>query len=54
MILPEKTLIILDEIQDCPEAIGSLKYFNEDANEYHIVSAGSLFETYLAMVCQGV
>lgn len=41
-ILPEKTLIIFDEIQECPNALNSLKYFNEEANEYHIVSAGSL------------
>ena len=39
-ILPEETLIILDEIQECPEALNSLKYFKEKANEYHIVSAG--------------
>jgi len=36
------TLIILDEIQECPNALNSLKYFSESANEYHIVSAGSL------------
>jgi predicted AAA+ superfamily ATPase len=48
MILPEKTLIILDEIQECPNALGSLKYFNEEANEYHVVAAGSLLGTYLA------
>lgn len=47
-ILPEKTLLIFDEIQECPQAIGSLKYFNEEANEYHIISAGSLLGTYLA------
>ena len=41
-ILPEKTLIILDEIQEVPLAITSLKYFNEDAPEYHIAVAGSL------------
>ena len=41
-IIPEKTLIIFDEIQECPNALNSLKYFNEEANEYHIVSAGSL------------
>lgn len=41
-ILPYHTLIIFDEIQDCPEAIASLKYFNEEANEYHIISLGSL------------
>ncbi|MDR0842117.1 MAG: AAA family ATPase [Acidobacteriota bacterium] len=47
-IVPGKTLLILDEIQDCPNALGSLKYFNEEQNEYHIVSAGSLLGTYLA------
>jgi predicted AAA+ superfamily ATPase len=47
-ILPEKTLIILDEIQECPNALGSLKYFNEEANEYHVITAGSLLGTYLA------
>ena len=41
-ILPEKTLIIFDEIQECPNALNALKYFNEEANEYHIVCAGSL------------
>lgn len=41
-ILPEKTLIIFDEIQECPDALNSLKYFEEEANEYHIISAGSL------------
>lgn len=47
-IRPEKTLIILDEIQECPNALGSLKYFNEEANEYHVITAGSLLGTYLA------
>ena len=47
-IWPEKTLVILDEIQECPNALGSLKYFNEEANEYHIITAGSLLGTYLA------
>ncbi len=41
-IEPENTLIILDEIQETPKALKSLKYFCENANEYHIVSAGSL------------
>ena len=41
-IMPEKTLIIFDEIQECPDALNSLKYFNEEANEYHIACAGSL------------
>lgn len=41
-IMPEKTLIIFDEIQECPNALNSLKYFYEEANEYHIACAGSL------------
>ena len=41
-IIPEKTLIIFDEVQACPEAITSLKYFNEEANQYHIIALGSL------------
>lgn len=41
-IEPENTLIILDEIQEIPKAISALKYFNENANEYHIIVAGSL------------
>ena len=38
----ENTLIILDEIQEVPKALKALKYFCENANQYHIVSAGSL------------
>ncbi|MDO5439649.1 MAG: AAA family ATPase [Erysipelotrichaceae bacterium] len=45
---PGKTLIILDEIQECPEALNSLKYFKENANEYHVIAAGSLLGTLLA------
>lgn len=41
-IIPEKTLIIFDEVQACPEALTSLKYFCEEANEYHIIALGSL------------
>ena len=41
-IFPKNTLIIFDEIQACPEAITSLKYFNEEANNYHIIALGSL------------
>ena len=41
-IIPCKTLIIFDEIQECPNALNSLKYFYEEANEYHIACAGSL------------
>ena len=41
-IIPGKTLIFFDEIQECPDALNSLKYFKEEAEEYHIVCAGSL------------
>ncbi len=41
-ITPHDTLIILDEVQDIPEAIEALKYFYESAPEYHIAVAGSL------------
>ncbi len=41
-IVKEKTLIVLDEVQLCERALTSLKYFCEDAPEYHIVVAGSL------------
>lgn len=47
-ISPDNTLIIFDEIQECPDALNSLKYFNENAKEYHIVAAGSLLGTLLA------
>lgn len=39
---PNNTLIIFDEVQEVPNALSSLKYFNENAPEYHIVCAGSL------------
>ena len=41
-ILPRKTLLILDEIQACSKALTSLKYFCENAREYHVACAGSL------------
>lgn len=41
-ITPHDTLIILDAVQDIPEALESLKYFKEEAPEYHIAVAGSL------------
>lgn len=47
-IEPVKTLIIFDEIQECPEALNSLKYFNEGANDFHVMAAGSLLGTLLA------
>ncbi|MBS0655946.1 MAG: AAA family ATPase, partial [Verrucomicrobia bacterium] len=39
---PGETLIVFDEVQECPRALNSLKYFCEEANEYHIAAAGSL------------
>ncbi len=47
-ILPGETLVIFDEVQECPEALNTLKYFREKANEYHVVAAGSLLGTLLA------
>ena len=41
-INPDTTLIIFDEIQECPNALNSLKYFCEEAGEYHVACAGSL------------
>jgi len=41
-IIREKTLIVLDEVQLCERALTSLKYFCENAPEYHIIAAGSL------------
>ena len=41
-ITPRDTLIILDEIQNAPKAVEALKYFCEEAPEYHVVAAGSL------------
>lgn len=40
--VPGRTLIILDEIQEAPRALHSLKYFEEMAGEYHVMAAGSL------------
>lgn len=47
-ISPETTLIIFDEVQDCPKVINSMKYFCENAPQYHIACAGSLLGIELA------
>jgi len=47
-IKPLETLIIFDEVQDCPNVINSMKYFYENANEYHVACAGSLLGIALA------
>ena len=39
-----KTLLFFDEIQDCPEAIMSLRYFKKEMNQIHVIGAGSLLE----------
>ena len=41
-ITPGDTLIVFDEVQRCPNVLTSLKYFREDAPEYHVICAGSL------------
>lgn len=47
-IEPGNTLIIFDEVQDCPNVINAMKYFCENAPEYHIACAGSLLGIVLA------
>lgn len=47
-ILPEKTLIIFDEVQDSPNVLNALKYFCENAPQYHVACAGSLLGIALA------
>ena len=47
-IIPENTLIIFDEVQNCPKVINSMKYFCENAPQYHIACAGSLLGIALA------
>lgn len=41
-LVPGRTLLIFDEIQECEEALNSLKYFCEDAPQWHVIAAGSL------------
>jgi predicted AAA+ superfamily ATPase len=43
-IIPGKSLLFLDEIQECPRAILALRYFREDFPELHVIAAGSLLE----------
>ncbi|MFC1761899.1 ATP-binding protein [Planctomycetota bacterium] len=43
-IVPGKTLLFLDEIQECPQAITSLRYFHEQMPALHVIGAGSLLE----------
>ncbi|MCD6346727.1 MAG: AAA family ATPase, partial [Bacteroidales bacterium] len=43
-IIPGKTLLFFDEIQECPNAISALRYFYEQMPELHVIGAGSLLE----------
>ncbi len=43
-IVPNETLLFIDEIQECPEAIMALRYFKEDMPDLHVIAAGSLLE----------
>ena len=47
-IQPGKTLLFLDEVQACPNAIMALRFFKEDMSQLHVVAAGSLLEFSLA------
>ncbi len=49
-VIPQKTLVFFDEIQACPNAIRSLRYFYEKLPDLHIVAAGSLLELALAEI----
>ena len=49
-INPHTTLIIFDEIQECPNALNSLKYFCEEASEYHVACAGTLLGIRLSKI----
>lgn len=43
-IIPNETLLFIDEIQDCKEAIMALRFFKEDLPDLHVIAAGSLLE----------
>src|ERR1700722_18547128 len=43
-IIPGKTLLFLDEIQNCPKAIMAMRYFKEKLSALHVIAAGSLLE----------
>lgn len=49
-IIPGKTLLFFDEIQSCPDALMSMKYFYEDMPDLHLIAAGSLLEFALSKV----
>src|SRR5262249_19371778 len=43
-IIPGKTLLFFDEVQECPNALLSLRYFKEECPELHVIAAGSLID----------
>ena len=43
-IYPNNTLLFLDEIQECPDALRYLRYFKEEMPDLHVIAAGSLLE----------
>jgi uncharacterized protein len=49
-IEPGKTLLFLDEIQDCPNALRALRYFKEELPELHVIAAGSLLDFMIEQV----
>jgi len=49
-IVPGETLLFLDEIQSCPEAFSSLRFFHEKMPDLHVVAAGSLLELAVAEI----
>lgn len=49
-VVPGRTLLFLDEIQACPEAISSLRFFHEKMPELHVIAAGSLLEFALSEI----
>lgn len=53
-IRPGKTLLVFDEVQECPQAIASLRYFKEQMPSLHLIAAGSLLEFALGEVSMPV
>jgi len=53
-IVPGKTLLFLDEIQACPNAIAALRYFYEEVPDLHVIAAGSLLELALSTISMPV
>jgi predicted AAA+ superfamily ATPase len=53
-IIPGETLLFLDEIQECPRAITTLRYFKEELPELHVIAAGSLIDFVLEEIGMSV